>query len=62
MIPSIPLDWLADFELWYGQEELINFIDFLTHQQYWDDDLRDANIGYDDDNRPVIIDYSSFLD
>ena len=54
------LDWLTDFKLYYGEGMMLQFIKFL-HDNRWDDDLRNENIGYIGD-RPVLIDYSSFLD
>lgn len=57
---SINEDWLTDFRLFYGKEILFNFINFICNLN-WDDDLRDDNIGYIK-NRPVLIDYSGFLD
>ena len=39
---------------------LVNFINFIQEKN-WDDDLRDENIGYIN-NRPVLIDYSGFLE
>lgn len=53
-------DWLTDFRLYYGEDKLIHFISFLKEFK-WDDDLRNDNIGYIG-NRPVLIDYSGFLD
>ena len=58
---QMSLTWLADFELWYGTNTLMKFIDFLVDNE-WDDDLRTANIGYNENNRPVLIDYSSFYE
>lgn len=57
---EIDENWLTDFRLYYGEAKLIRFILFLKKHQ-WDDDLRNENIGYIED-RPVLIDYSGFLD
>ena len=57
---EINMDWLTDFRLYYGEKTLINFIEFIRDNQ-WDDDLRSENIGYLN-NRPVLIDYSGFLE
>lgn len=57
---SINEDWLTDFRLYYGEAMLLEFIDFIR-EFGWDDDLRDENIGYIKD-RPVLIDYSGFLE
>ena len=57
---SINLNWLTDFRLYYGEETLINFTNFIKNEE-WDDDLRNDNIGYLC-GRPVLIDYSGFLD
>lgn len=54
----INVDWLTDFRLCYGDEELIHFLDFIK-QHGWDDDLRNDNIGYYN-NKPVLIDYSGY--
>lgn len=54
------LDWLTDFRLYYGEEMLRNFLIFLE-KRYWNDDLRNSNIGYIN-NRPVLIDYSGFME
>jgi len=53
-------DWLTDFRMYYGEESLLSFIDFIN-EMGWDDDLRNENIGYIN-NRPVLIDYSGFFD
>ena len=57
---NIDEDWLTDFRLYYGDDLLFNFINFIKDMA-WDDDLRSDNIGYIK-NRPVLIDYSGFLD
>lgn len=57
---TINLNWLTDFRFYYGETALINFTNFLYNMQ-WDNDLRDANIGYLND-RPVLIDYAGFYD
>ena len=57
---NISIDWLTDFRLKYGEEELINFINFIQDMR-WDDDLRSENIGYIN-GKPVLIDYSGFLE
>lgn len=57
---GINQDWLTDFRLYYGEEQLLNFIDFISLLG-WDDDLRNENIGYIK-NRPVLIDYSGFYE
>ena len=57
---GINRDWLTDFRLYYGEDILLKFINFIQSMQ-WDDDLRTENIGYIQ-NRPVLIDYSGFLD
>ena len=55
---NINSSWLTDFRLYYGEEKLINFVNFIKENE-WDDDLRTENIGYIGD-RPVLIDYSGF--
>ena len=57
---SINTNWLTDFRLYYGEKFLLKFINFIQNK-YWDDDLRNENIGYCS-GRPVLIDYSGFLD
>ena len=56
---NINNDWLTDFRIYYGEEILLKFINFI-HDNDWDDDLRKDNIGYIE-NRPVLIDYSGFF-
>ena len=57
---NINSDWLTDFRLYYGNDILIHFVHFIKTMG-WDDDLRNDNIGYIG-NRPVLIDYSGFLE
>lgn len=57
---DINLDWLTDFRFCYGAEALSNFMNFIN-KNCWDDDLRETNIGYLN-NKPVLIDYSGFLE
>jgi hypothetical protein len=57
---NISIDWLTDFRLYYGKDIFLDFIDFIKTKG-WDDDLRNENIGYIGD-RPVLIDYSGFLE
>lgn len=57
---KINKDWLTDFRIYYGEEALLSFVDFI-HTMEWDDDLRTENIGYLK-GRPVLIDYSGFFD
>ena len=57
---DINMNWLTDFRFYYGEEKLLKFINFI-HEAQWDDDLRGENIGYIED-RPVLIDYSGFLE
>lgn len=52
--------WLTDFRLYYSEKFLLQFINFIQDMN-WDDDLRNDNIGYIN-NRPVLIDYSGFLE
>lgn len=57
---GINRDWLTDFRLYYGEKFLFDFINFICNME-WDDDLRNDNIGYIK-NRPVLIDYSGYLE
>ena len=57
---GIDRNWLTDFRFYYGEEKLLKFTHFI-HENRWDDDLRLENIGYIED-RPVLIDYSGFLE
>lgn len=57
---EISMDWLTDFRLYYGKHILLKFVNFIQNLG-WDDDLKTNNIGYIK-NRPVLIDYSGFLD
>jgi hypothetical protein len=56
----IDINWLTDFRLYYGNKILQHFTQFILDHG-WEDDLRPANIGYID-NRPVLVDYASFLE
>lgn len=57
---AINIDWLTAFRLQYGEQKLIEFSDFIKTLN-WDDDLRDENVGYLN-NKPVLIDYSGFME
>lgn len=57
---GINQNWLTDFRLYHSGTKLYEFTRFI-HKKGWDDDLRNENIGYIK-NRPVLIDYSGFLD
>lgn len=50
-------NWLTDFRFYYGEQALIDFVDFLI-KNHWED-LNNANIGYLN-KRPVILDFSGF--
>ena len=55
----LDLEWLTSFRLYYGEHTLITFLNFLKKEKW--DDLSSYNIGYLlSDNRPVLIDYSSY--
>lgn len=56
---NIPCDWLIDFKSYFGEIKLNNFLNFINNVGWHD--LRDENIGYIK-NRPVLIDYSDFLE
>lgn len=56
---NIPCDWLIDFKSYFGENKLNHFLQFLEDVNW--NDLRDENIGYIK-NRPVLIDYSDFLE
>ena len=56
---GLPCDWMTDFRLYFGENKLRKFIQFLKNRNW--DDLRDENIGYIK-NKPVLIDYSNFLE
>lgn len=55
---KINTNWLIDFMLAYGENQLISFLQFLNNNK-WDDDLRNENIGYIN-SYPVLVDYSGF--
>lgn len=57
-VESLPLDWLTAFRLKHGEQFLLDFLNFLE-ENGWDDDLREANIGFLNGN-PVLVDYSGF--
>ena len=56
---SIDGNWLTDFRIYYGEETLKKFIDFISSNDW--NDLRSDNIGYIN-NKPVLVDYSGFYD
>ena len=52
-------NWLTAVRKWYGDNEMIRFLQFIESQE-WDDDLHHRNVGYMDSGKPMILDYSSF--
>ena len=52
--------WIEDFLKYYTEEDLIRLDSFLT--DYCIGDLHGGNLGYYEDGRPVIFDYSDFHD
>lgn len=64
MKTSLPIDdakWLNTFIDYHGAYKLKQFLNFLVNED-WDDDLRYENIGYTLDGKPVLIDYSSYME
>ena len=57
---GIDLTWLTDVRLLYGEDICKELVDYVDSKD-WNDDLRPANIGYKD-NKPIIFDYSSFME
>ena len=61
-IGNIDLDWLCSVEKEYGTEFMVNFVKFLSENE-WDDDLHFNNVGYTrSDYLPIIFDYAGFMD
>ena len=61
---SLPIDdtkWLNTFIDYYGAYKLKQFLQFLENED-WDDDLSHDNIGYTKEGKPVLIDYSSYME
>ena len=54
---AAPSEWIIDFYLYYGAEELIHLYRFITETGI--EDLHFDNVGYIN-HRPVITDYASF--
>jgi len=54
---DLPIDWLTDFRVIYGESELIRFLSFLEKEEWRD--LRGDNVGYLN-GKPVLVDYSDF--
>lgn len=54
---GINLNWLTDFRIYYGEEELINFISFIS-KNHWND-LYGDNVGYLND-KPVLVDFAGY--
>lgn len=50
--------WLKEALDYYGAEEINKFLNFLDETGIGD--LRDDNIGYDKDDKPIILDFSGF--
>ena len=60
----LPIDdtqWLNTFIDYYGAYKLKQFLTFLLNEE-WDDDLGSRNIGYTIEGKPVLIDYSSYME
>ena len=61
---GLPIDdtqWLNTFIDYYGAYKLKQFLTFLLNEE-WDDDLGSRNIGYTIEGKPVLIDYSSYME
>lgn len=61
---NLPIDdaqWLNTFIDCYGAYKLKQFLTFLLNEN-WDDDLGSRNIGYTIEGKPVLIDYSSYME
>ena len=61
---GLPIDdtqWLNTFIDYYGAYRLKQFLTFLLNEE-WDDDLGSRNIGYTIEGKPVLIDYSSYME
>lgn len=57
---GIDVIWLTDVRMMYGDEVCKEFVDYVDENE-WNDDLRASNLGYKD-GRPVVIDYSSYME
>ena len=61
---GLPIDdtqWLNTFIDYYGAYRLKQFLTFLLNEE-WEDDLGSRNIGYTIEGKPVLIDYSSYME
>lgn len=52
-------NWLIDFYNFYGEDEFIRFMNYIGDNRIGD--LYEANLGYID-GKPVLVDYSDFLE
>lgn len=60
-LPVDDTQWLNTFIDCYGAYKLKQFLTFLLNEE-WDDDLGSRNIGYTIEGKPVLIDYSSYME
>ena len=60
-LPIEDVQWLNTFVDYYGAYKLKQFLTFLLNEE-WDDDLGSRNIGYTIEGKPVLIDYSSYME
>ena len=58
-LPYIDEDWISFYYIKHGEAEMIKLLNFVKY--YKIEDLHSRNIGFSSiDNRPVLIDFSSF--
>lgn len=60
-LPILEPSWLNAFIDHYGAYKLKKFLKFLINEE-WDDDLSGPNIGYTATGKPILIDYSSYME
>ena len=58
----LAIDWQYDVIKYYGEQVLKNLLDFIYDYETSVSDLHNDNFGYDKDGKPVILDYSDYLE
>ena len=54
---ALPIDWLIDAQLYYGEERVDDLLSFLKDFDF--QDLHSGNVGYLN-GKPIIVDYAGF--
>lgn len=58
----LAIDWQYDVIKYYGEQVLKNLLDFIYAHETCVSDLHNENFGYDIEGKPVIFDYSDYLE